>query len=66
MTASQTLDIDLPARVAVRCAACGHVRSSLVLHDNALERIQRCERCGGDAEIEEARAAHGFMCACCG
>jgi transcription elongation factor Elf1 len=63
---SDPTDIELPARVTVRCPACGHVRSSLVLHSNALERIQRCERCGGDAEVVAEVPARAFACPCCG
>lgn len=66
MTATNAPEIELPARMTVRCAACGHVRSSLVLHDNALERIQRCERCGDDAEVVASLPAHAFACSCCG
>jgi hypothetical protein len=37
----------------------------LVLHDEALDRAQVCERCHGPAEITSASTAHGFGCPCC-
>lgn len=64
MTASKRESPPLPARVAVRCEGCGATRTTLVLHDNALQRAQRCEACGAAATI--VTATHVAGCSCCG
>lgn len=64
MTSPKVAHTQLPARVTIRCQACGATRTTVVLHDNALQRAQRCEACRGDAVIVASMPVFG--CSCCG
>jgi hypothetical protein len=64
MTAA-SIPIDLPARVTVRCPACGAARTALALHDNALARARRCTECAATGEVVAVEPLHGLGCSCC-
>ncbi|HEX3336564.1 MAG TPA: hypothetical protein VHS54_08885 [Jatrophihabitans sp.] len=56
--------VKLPARVTVQCPACGNIRTTLALHDNALSRARRCPECATKGEVVSVQPLQGAGCSC--
>jgi hypothetical protein len=54
-----------PVQLMVACTGCGHERTSMALHPQALAEALRCERCGEPNRVLAHRAMSGPGCSCC-